>query len=463
MIIDVLVADIGSTTTKVMAFDGIGGGQPKYIGQGFALTSIRQGDVTIGLHEAIEYLRNRLGVDRIEARETYACSSAAGGLKMSVHGLVYDMTVRAAKEAALGAGANLKMITAGLLLAEDLERIQAAGLNIIMIAGGVDHGERATAIANATAIARLRLDVPVIYAGNVDGHDAVRAAFKESGQEAFLTISTNVYPQLDVLAVEAARMVIQNVFETHIIKAPGMEKIRSLVNGIIIPTPGAVMNAAILLREKIGDLVVADVGGATTDIHSVTEGDEMTAKRALAPEPVAKRTVEGDLGVYVNRQNLVMITGTATLAKNLGITEPALSALLDQYQPLPSPAQIPVVEQLTRIALETALGRHAGALVSVFGTTGMTTCAVGRDLSSVRHVIGTGGALTRLPHGIEMLAGMILTADKKRLYPPPTVAFSVDSDYIMAACGAIASKYPKAALCLLGASLGIEVSSCIRD
>jgi len=457
MTIDILVADIGSTTTKVMAFDGVDGQFPRFLGQGFALTSIGEGDVTIGLTEAIEDLRNRLGSDRIEVREMVACSSAAGGLKMSVHGLVYDMTVRAAKEAALGAGANLKMITAGLLMPEDLDRIQTEGLNIIMIAGGVDHGERATAIANAEAIARLRLDIPVIYAGNVDGITAVRSAFAKNGQEAFLTITGNVYPQIDILAVEAARAVIQNVFEVHIVKAPGMEKIRSLVNGKIIPTPGAVMNAAILLREKIGDLVVADVGGATTDIHSVTAGDETTAKRALAPEPVAKRTVEGDLGVYVNRQNLVTMVTEANLAKQLNLTEPELAALLADYRPIPSPAQIPVVAQLTQIALDTALSRHAGTLASVFGTNGMTTVSAGRDLTAVHHVIGTGGALVRLPHGLELLGRMIQTTDKKRLYPPPTVAFSIDSDYIMAACGAMASKYPEAALRLLCASLGMEV------
>jgi hypothetical protein len=41
---------------------------------------------------------------------------------MTVHGLVYDMTVRAAKEAALGAGANIKFITSGRLRKLDLKR-----------------------------------------------------------------------------------------------------------------------------------------------------------------------------------------------------------------------------------------------------------------------------------------------------------------------------------------------------
>ena len=49
-----------------------------------------------------------------------ATSSAAGGLRMTVHGLVYDMTVRC-KEAALGAGGIIKMVTAGKLRRTDLK------------------------------------------------------------------------------------------------------------------------------------------------------------------------------------------------------------------------------------------------------------------------------------------------------------------------------------------------------
>ena len=39
-------------------------------------------------------------------------SSAAGSLRMTVHGLVYEMTAKAAKEAALNAGTNLDLVTA---------------------------------------------------------------------------------------------------------------------------------------------------------------------------------------------------------------------------------------------------------------------------------------------------------------------------------------------------------------
>ena len=51
MKINVLVAEIGSTTTVVNAFDEINDPCPKFIGQGQAPTSVLEGDVNIGLQE----------------------------------------------------------------------------------------------------------------------------------------------------------------------------------------------------------------------------------------------------------------------------------------------------------------------------------------------------------------------------------------------------------------------------
>ena len=61
---------------------------------------------------------------------------------MTVHGLVYDMTAKAAKEAALGAGGIIHDITVGRLRRTDLKRIKEINPNLILIAGGVDYGRK---------------------------------------------------------------------------------------------------------------------------------------------------------------------------------------------------------------------------------------------------------------------------------------------------------------------------------
>jgi len=290
--VNVLVAEIGSTTTVVNAFNGIGTSCPTLVGQGQAPTSVLQGDVTVGLKGAINDLKVRLNADEITWDDMLATSSAAGGLKMTVHGLVYDMTVRAAKEAALGAGGIIKMITSGKIRKIDLKKIQEISPNIILVAGGVDYGERDTALHNLEMILSMGLKIPIIYAGNIENQEEVRLMCEEAENQVYIV--ENVYPKIDTLVVEPTRKIIQDAFEEHIIHAPGMSKVRELVKGPIIPTPGAVMEAAKVLKEELGDLVVFDVGGATTDVHSVTEGSMEINSILISPEPVAKRTVEGD-------------------------------------------------------------------------------------------------------------------------------------------------------------------------
>ena len=83
-----------------------------------------------------------------------------------------------------------------------------------------------------------------------------------------------------------------------------MDKIRTMVNGPIMPTPGAVMEACKVLWPVLGDLCAVDVGGATVDVHSVAKGSPEIQAILEAPEPLAKRTVEGDLGIHVNARNI---------------------------------------------------------------------------------------------------------------------------------------------------------------
>ena len=453
MNIDVLVAEIGSTTTLVNAFAGINTDEPRFIGQGQAPTSVLEGDVRIGLEGAVEDLKNRLGLDKIEYGEMLATSSAAGGLRMCVHGLVYDMTVKAAQAAALGAGAIVTMATAGKMSEYDIEDLVASRPNLILLAGGTDYGERETALYNAARIAETGLKAPVIYAGNVQNQRAVMDIFKKAGVSC--TVTENVYPKLDKLNIEPARKIIHKVFEEHIIKAPGMEHIRDMVTGSKMPTPGAVMQAVQLIYNEIGDVVAVDIGGATTDVHSVTGGSEEIGILMTSPEPFAKRTVEGDLGLYVNAKNLIERIGESALQNELGID---MEAVMANYLPIPkTEGQFKLTERLCREAGLVALERHAGALRYIYTPSGRKTVAEGKDLTAVKTIIGTGGALTRLPHREQLLRALAdCNATGMMLYPKPSkIRLLFDDDYIMASLGVMSKHYPEAALKLMKRSLNI--------
>jgi hypothetical protein len=493
--VDALVAEIGSTTTVVSAFDGLtaerlaAGETPRLLGQGVAATSVLDGDVTVGVNAARAQIEASTGP--LEPREFLATSSAAGGLRMTVHGLTAKMTAMAAREAALGAGGVVEYQTAGKLRRHDLERIAAARPNVVMLAGGVEGGDVETVLHNAAMLVQVDFGAAARPAhgaeaagggtgahGGMDGaaadhtvagagpvapiQDRVLAAGKKpmviyGGNSAVcdeacqilhaagfdVRVTPNVYPGIDELDVVPARAVIHDAFEDHIIHAPGMERIGALVTGRILPTPGAVLVAAETLAETLGDLVVIDVGGATTDVHSVTDGSVEYAALQVEPQPHSKRTVEGDLGTYVSAPHVVEMLAQGERPTKL---PPAIPA---------TPEEVHAALTLAHYAAVTGVQRHAGQLVHLYTPTGRQTVARGRDLTACRWVIGTGGAFTRLPGGEALLLDVRAKNGGDRLLPPKDARCVVDRDYILACCGVLLAHFPaEAVVALLRASLG---------
>ena len=455
MKVDLFAVEIGSTTTVVNAIDGVDS-SPVIVAQGQAATTVEsENGVVDGLNSAIENMQANLAPglrgETISCAKMFATSSAAGGLRMTVHGLVYDMTLKAAREAALGAGANLHLCTAGVLSDFDLREIERVSPNLIMLAGGTDYGERETTLANAGLLRTLDIRPPVIYAGNVQNARAIDSILSRAGFPCYTV--ENVYPRLDELNVEPARKAIHKIFEEHITGAPGMQNVRSMVSDSIMPTPGAVMEGARLLRERLGDILVIDVGGATTDVHSVTEGSREIASMMIAPEPMAKRTVEGDLGVYVNAANLARLVGIDQLRRETGLD---VEALLELREPIPqNPQQLRLTQALTWHASSIALKRHSGSFVFVYGPSGRTAYAQGKDLTQVKWLVATGGALTRMPGHKKILERLrdINTNERLLLPKPGSMRILIDGHYTMATSGVLAQKHPDVAMAILEKSL----------
>ena len=191
--IDALVAEIGSTTTVVSAFDGLSGypgTEPRLLGQSVAATSVADGDVTLGVGAARAALEEQVGP--LTPRLTLATSSAAGGLRMTVHGLTQRMTAMAAREAALGAGAVVTYQTAGLLRDHDLRKIAEARPSLVLLAGGVEGGDYETILANARRLCEVELRPIVVYGGNSEFADDARALLEHAGFR--VRVTANVYP-----------------------------------------------------------------------------------------------------------------------------------------------------------------------------------------------------------------------------------------------------------------------------
>ncbi len=448
----VLLIDFGSTYTKVTAVDV---DAPRLLGTANAYTTV-QTDVNDGLKNALAELERRTG--RLEFAERYACSSAAGGLRMLASGLVPELTAEAAKTASLGAGAKVLKTYAFQLNEDDADEIRAIDPDIFLLCGGTDGGNTACIVHNAQVLKEIGGDYPIILAGNRNAARTCSCILE--GREVHVT--ENVMPSFGTLNIEPTQQVIREVFLNRIIEAKGLSKASELISGILMPTPSAVMAAIKLLAEGtetqkgIGDLVAVDVGGATTDVYSVAEGlpdDPRTALRGL-PEPYIKRTVEGDIGMRYNIRGIVDAAGLKRIAAIADLSEERLSEIVDFFamhtDRLPYDEETQRAdESLASMAVRVAMTRHAGRLSEIFGLGGLQLIQTGKNLKNVDKFIVTGGSLIHTAHTGRIASYGFYDAEDPGSLKPEHCTVLVDRSYIIAAMGLLSQHYPDAALTIL--------------
>ena len=446
----VLLIDFGSTYTKVTAVDLE---SQQLLGTADSYTTIET-DVGEGLANALAKLHAQTGPLEYTAR--YACSSAAGGLRMITSGLVPELTAEAARQASLGAGAKVLKVYTFQLTEDDIQEILNIKPDIFLLVGGTDGGNVEVILHNAKMLASVDFYFPVIIAGN-------RTAAREcerllAGHE--VHIVENVMPKFGVLNIEPARLKIREIFLNKIIQAKGLSKAAEIIDGILMPTPSAVMKAMRLLSQGceeesgIGDLVAVDVGGATTDIYSMADGmpgDASTVYKGL-PEPYDKRTVEGDIGMRYSIRGIVEAAGLPKICQLSGLdrqrVEKLIDTLCEHTDMIPEPgSDLEKLDfALASMAIETAVARHAGSMEETYTLMGLTYVQSGKDLRRVRQVVVTGGSLIRTARTAEIAAHALYSPAAPMSLRPMKADIRVDRKYILAAMGLLSEYEPAAAL-----------------
>ena len=447
----VLLIDFGSTYTKVTIVDL---DREEIVGTARAGTTIET-NIMKGLKAALAQIPEP--AEGWNFIRKLACSSSAGGLKMIASGLVKELTAEAAKRAALGAGARVLQVFSYELTPQDLEKIVASKPDILLLAGGTDGGNKEVLLKNAEMLCALPVSLPVVIAGN----KAVSAQAAEILKKRHdpVVVADNVMPELGVLSVESARMAIRDVFLTHIIQSKGLDKAEEFLERIIMPTPAAVLAAAELFalghgsERGMGELMIVDVGGATTDVHSIAKGDPSKPSVMLKglPEPYAKRTVEGDLGMRYSSEALVEASGRR-LFDYLGWTADQVACQLGLCKE--DPWRIPQTEEeaefdvaMGRMAVGLAVDRHVGTIEVVYTPFGASYVQQGKDLTMLPVVIGTGGVLLHHPEAIEeILGGAVFNPAEPTILKPQKAIFYLDKEYILAAMGLLREVAPLVAL-----------------
>ena len=452
-----LLVDFGSTYTKVSAVDLDG---PRLLARAQAPTTYAT-DLRHGLEAALAALEQAHGRPLPSFSYRLACSSAGGGLRMVAVGLVPGLTAEAARRAALGAGARVLATYSGGVDEEALAELAGLDPDIILLAGGTDGGNRTALLDFARVLAAAPVGAAFILAGNREAAPAAAGILRRAGKD--VRVVDNVLPRLDTLQVEPARAAIREVFMERIAIARGWERVQAELGGILMPTPAAALRGAELLADGAGDepglgeLMVVDIGGATTDVHSVAAGlpaDPRTVLRGLPP-PRSQRTVEGDLGLRHGAPSLVAASRLLRGEEGADAAwrrRAELRAARPDFVP-DTAAEREADARLAAEAVRIAVERHAGRREPLATPHGRRWVQRGKDLREIRHVIGTGGIFRHAPDPARVLAAALDPAGQGPVLKPRAAALWVDADYLLSHAGLLAEVDPVAALRLLKASL----------
>jgi uncharacterized protein (TIGR01319 family) len=447
----VALADFGSTYTKVRLVDP---GEGRLWGRGEAPTSIET-DLMDGYAAALEAARAEAGAGAsIDHR--LAVSSAGGGLKVAAVGLVADLTAAAARQAALNAGARVEAVVSGSLGKEELEQLRAARPEIVLFAGGTDGGQAELVLENARRLGESRIGGYAVVACNAEVAEEVAALLRAAGTEA--VVAGNVMPELGRLEVESAREAILRVFLDHVIGGKGLSASPEFERMVKLPTPEAVFEATRLLD----DVVVLDVGGATTDVHSSRSAEVATPgiEDPLLPPPLALRTVEGDLGLRSGAGGALVADRRWLEAEAAG-DEAAIrqGVSIREQAPkwLPEDERAEELEALLAVGCGThALRRHCGTMLLTRGEGGPPTLVRdGPDLREVALLVGTGGVFAHRDDG-EAILRRVLERRAPRSLAPEGPRVRVDEGYLLAAAGLLATEDKEAAQRLLSRELSLS-------
>lgn len=440
-----LTADFGSTYTKLAAIDAAAGA---VLATATAFTTIET-DIMHGFNNALAALNQKTGGFKYD--ELICCSSAGGGLKMVALGLVPELTSKAAKMAAANAGAKVVKTYAYEISAHEQREIYDINPDLVLLCGGTDGGNKETVINNARLLKEIKRNFAIIYAGNKSAAQSIDDILKDSGKDYIIT--KNVMPVFNQIDIEPAQKTIRELFIKNIIAAKGLAGVQAMSKYEIIPTPLAVMRGCELLsigtknEAGIGDFIAVDLGGATTDVYSMSKGaptlDNVIPKGL--PEPYAKRTVEGDLGMRYSLPTLAEQVDIDCMSAQINVAPQDIKNWVIQCSARPDTVSTPgskeraIDEAFARAAVELAVKRHCGILEKVYTPLGEAFTLNGKDLSKIKYMIGIGGIIINSAQAAHILDGCKHTPANQTYMLPHNPAYMRDDKYIFSAMGMLSA------------------------
>ena len=437
-----LLVDVGSTYTKLHLVDT----NKNVILAGASSYTTVETDVREGFNKAYKKLRE---ISDVKYDKILGCSSASGGLKVIAIGFSKSLTTDAARLASLSSGARILNVYSYELKDEQVEEIKSAGADIIVLCGGTDHGNRDNIIYNAKKLAKGFVKTPVVVAGNIDTHEEIRDIFNKADVPCDFT--ENVMPTTNTINYRPLRQTIGDLFIKTIAHAKGIDLLSKDFE-ILLPTPVAVQKAMSVYAKYLDKVILSvDIGGATTDIHSVGKtyyGEENVISPPI-DEPYEKRTVEGDMGMRYSATALYESVGDEPFLK-FGIKDAKEKTefRFNHTNYIPDNDEDLFFDNvLCYIATHTSLMRHVGHIKKIKTPTRTIYEQYGKDLRPAEMFIGTGGSLINSDDPKKILSA-IRDLDEKYLINRDVKCY-LDKEYILSSAGLISTVDEEASYKLL--------------
>ena len=437
-----LLVDVGSTYTKLHLVDT----SKNVILAGASSYTTVETDVREGFNKAYKKLRE---ISDVKYDKILGCSSASGGLKVIAIGFSKSLTTDAARLASLSSGARILDVYSYELKDEQVEKIKSAGADIIVLCGGTDHGNRDNIIYNAKKLAKGSVKTPVVVAGNIDTHEEIRDIFNKADVPCDFT--ENVMPTTNTINYRPLRKTIGDLFIKTIAHAKGIDLLSQDFE-ILLPTPVAVQKAMSVYAKHLDKVILSvDIGGATTDIHSIGKtyyGEENVISPPI-DEPYEKRTVEGDMGMRYSATALYESVGDEPFLK-FGIKDAKEKTefRFNHTNYIPDNEEDLFFDNvLCYIATHTSLMRHVGHIKKIKTPTRTIYEQYGKDLRPAEMFIGTGGSLINSDDPKKILSA-IRDLDEKYLINRDVKCY-LDKDYILSSAGLISTVDEEASYKLL--------------
>lgn len=375
-----------------------------------------------------------------EPDQTLVCSSAGGGLRLAVVGFEREVTGEAGYRVGLSAGARVVHVAAGELDGAGVRALREQQPDIVLLVGGTDGGNSAVLLHNAARLAGARITVPIVVAGNVEVRAEVAATLEATGRR--FVLADNVVPRIGAINPQSARSAIREVFLEHVIGGKGLSKGPTFAGLVRAPTPDAVLSGVTVLADVVGDVMVLDIGGATTDVYSalIPQGEDATIERDVVGTLWQARTVEADLGMRWSAAGVIEAAARERIPLPPELSGYAAAASADPARLPQSPGEVGHDLALARAAALVAARRHGRP---------HTSAEAPRPLTDVGLVIGSGGVLRHNDPGQALEVIRAVTADHAGGWRvPERASVQVDTAYLLFAVGLLAPAHPGTARAL---------------